>query len=68
MPESCLECRRLQVEAKRAIDSWARHVENLEPPVMIEDARLQMEAATQAYVDHTKAHTDQARKATGYMN
>jgi len=63
-----LECRRLLLEAKCAIDRWAKHVENLEPTVMIEDARLQMEAAGQAYLDHTKVHNSQARKATGYTN
>jgi hypothetical protein len=64
--EPCSECSRLQREAHGAIDYWGRHVENLEPPVMIEDARLLMEAARQAYADHSKSHGGHALKATGY--
>jgi hypothetical protein len=48
------------------MNRWGRHVENLEPPVMIENARLQMEAAKQAYADHFRSHGGDARKAARY--
>jgi hypothetical protein len=65
--EPSLEHGRLQREAQRALDRWVRHVENLEPPAMIEDARLLAEAAKQVYADHSRSQGGHARKATGYI-